>query len=90
MTSLAASVASNPTALNIMPPEFFNSLMGSTPIKDPNTNNSSDNGIQSLNKNLKNESAVTPMTAAALSSAVRNMLNTEFLRQKWLYSQRYI
>jgi hypothetical protein len=28
------------------------------------------------------------MTAAALSSAVRNMLNTEFLRQKWLYSQR--
>ena len=93
MASVAASnVQSNTSALNIMPPEFFNSLMGSSSsIKDSKTfsASSSDNDKPVSNdKNNKNDAAVTPITAAALSSAVRNMLNSEFLRQKWLYSQR--
>ena len=84
MTSVTATAKSN--ALNIMPPEFFNSLMNSTAASNLNTN--SHTTASTVSKNLKNESSVTSMTAAALSSAVRNMLNTEFLRQKWLYSQR--
>ena len=94
MASVAANnVASNASTLNIMPPEFFNSLMGgSSSFKDSKafTPSSSDNEkLVANDKDTKNDAAVTPITAAALSSAVRNMLNSEFLRQKWLYSQKY-
>lgn len=88
MASVTASAASSPSALNIMPPEFFSSLMGSPSMTASNGNPTSETVTPNLNRNSKKESSVTTMTAAALSSAVRNMLNTEFLRQKWLYSQR--
>ena len=93
MASVAANnVTSNASALNIMPPEFFNSLMGgSSSIKDSKAFAASisdhENSV-SNDKDTNIDAAVTPITAAALSSAVRNMLNSEFLRQKWLYSQR--
>jgi len=93
MASVAANnVTTNTSTLNIMPPEFFNSLMGgSASTKDSKifADSSSENDKSVSNdKNNKKDAAVTPITAAALSSAVRNMLNSEFLRQKWLYSQR--
>ena len=88
MASVSASAASSPSALNIMPPEFFSSLMGSPSMTVSKDNTTSEIATTNLNRNSKKESSVTTMTAAALSSAVRNMLNSEFLRQKWLYSQR--
>ena len=86
MASVHASVASTSNPLTIMPPDFFNSLIGSPSMKDSKAIDVVDNDM--INSNSNNDKSVNPMTAAALSSAVRNMLNSEFLRQKWLYSQR--
>ena len=85
-TFIMTSVSAPSSAHNIMPPEFFNSLMGSSSIPTSTAGTSSHTVTNS--KGVKDETSVTSMTAAALSSAVRNMLSSEFLRQKWLNSQR--
>ena len=83
MASVTASATSSSSAANIMSPEFFSSLRGSPSFTASKVNSTLETATSNLNRNSKQESQVPAMTAAVLSSAVRNMLSSEFLRQKW-------